>query len=62
MSLPQSAVVFTATHRPLNEINAIKFIVMDGAREKDSINMSFSFRILSDIINVTFFCFCFALH
>lgn len=41
MVLRQSAVVFTATHRPFNEINAINLLVMDGTREKDSLIMLF---------------------
>lgn len=45
MSLRQSAVVFTVTHRRLNGINAINLIVMDGAREKYSSITSFSFQI-----------------
>lgn len=54
MSLRQSAVVFTATHRPLNGINAINLIVMDGAREKDSLITSFSFQIYQYIKSVSF--------
>lgn len=41
MSLRQSAVVFTAMHRALNEINAINLIVMDEARKKDVFRVFF---------------------
>lgn len=44
MSLRQSGVVFTATHRQLNEINAINLMVMDEAREKKTLIVSFSFQ------------------
>lgn len=40
MSLRQSAVVFTAMHRPL-----INLIVLNEGREKDSLIVSFYFQI-----------------